>query len=1272
MDFNISAENDVYAGIIEKKESSNPLVIKADVSTRQGMTDKDGNNIKKIAGGLADGLTRVADNLVKVDESRRSVEASMRQGQQLGINEVDRSRKRGDWVKALAGESLEYRVVQQQALMNNMDALHIENVALVDKSANISTEDLIKKQQEMLPKYLENFEGDYETQKLIIDKFNKDSSELSRKHAKARAAYVALETQTVAKDFLGKQADRVAQDVEDAQGDPVRLQEIGKNLMDTINGSQDILALSKEARDAVLKDTVVNRLIDGKIGMYRAMKEFGGLDKFSTKNQKEVARAIVKYDVSTGKLLSTGKLRLKEALGTDGYDAKVIEYRAKLAARNSGTEAHRLMTAQFRAEQLGLFQATKNKTEAEVKAQKKSEFDLALDELKNPDAYGVKDKDVVKDEDVKVVKEVKFETRPNKATDFKTLNTGGYSKRAMAMYKQPKRLSAYEAAKPMMIEAAKRAGIDPGAIAEIANFESSFISTAAAFGGKRSDYSAFGYGQFINTTWVAMIGKYGKKYGINPKTPGKYRNDKKIQMAMLAEFTKENMALGKKNGGGDDAANIYAYHNLGGGKANQFFNELRKNPNKAVGKKYGGIMSNKVVSGNRSLYGDGTWTYAKVYKAMQGHMEKGRMFAADIRGNINKGKAQVKGFDEGREQENKERDVNTVGKMDAVEASGVQKEFDDNVKSNPNETVKDVISLDTIRSNPSVYGDGSKTFKTLNKENEQFTPKKVSFTDVKGVEKIAEKDNKRDGAIQRLKAIIDTQPTGTPEEKRVHTSNVIKARAALIDLEKKTASDTISDLQTRIKQRSELFDMNEIASKPDLFAGVIEELGDEINSATNEDIRLLLMEQMNRFKGEKKKHAAKRDEKGGFIEDVEKRSEIQQQEGSINRNADLAQNNLISDKATKKAANALTAVKNILGNDSGWEGDTPNIKEAIKQLYNPEVGLRYAKESFKNETIKNPVVTEFVGSMMEDLGSLWNLRKGTEGYGYMNKGAEDGFNTLVELNKHKGRMAANFKVTEMKDIDTFITAKRLGRLPNEIYKEINESKEAKEEYKLYTSNGSVMSNVDEALDLINSTGGHKRAGYSQNSFEFNDINKALEAIEYAEKHASGTNNIRKLAEQIMFRDSVSLNGRVLFNAKELDSIPVNVDGEEFEYSIQDVLNNSADFNDFALNTGAGGVFGVDQTDKKDFMFGRLPMKSVAWDKDNKMLLLQAEGNSASVRISYDMILGYAKETHAKTVAYKANQRLFNSTIGGYLPNERNARRWAKESSVVQGIKKIFK
>jgi hypothetical protein len=202
-------------------------------------------------------------------------------------------------------------------------------------------------------------------------------------------------------------------------------------------------------------------------------------------------------------------------------------------------------------------------------------------------------------------------------------------------------------ARPRLIEAARKAGVDVGVMVKIAGFESGFDpdvrpiardparNTVRQFDGTMAISSAYGYGQFLNATWGDMIRRYGGEYGVEnaaqmtnaQANAHAVRGDTRLQAAMLAELTRENVERGARLGGPNAAANVYALHNLGQADGTSFLNAFKENPQRRVD----AILSPAVIRGNPALYGDGSRSVSAAYEVMGQHMDRYEQYAVEAR-----------------------------------------------------------------------------------------------------------------------------------------------------------------------------------------------------------------------------------------------------------------------------------------------------------------------------------------------------------------------------------------------------------------------------------------------------------------------------------------------------------------------------------------------------------------------------------------------------------------------------------------------------------------
>lgn len=115
---------------------------------------------------------------------------------------------------------------------------------------------------------------------------------------------------------------------------------------------------------------------------------------------------------------------------------------------------------------------------------------------------------------------------------------------------------------PLLQAVAEMVGVDPKLLATMCAVESDFKISA-----KAGTSSAGGLFQFIDSTWQAMLDKYGRKYGI---APGTRKNDPRANSLLGAEYIRENYEyLAKSIGRKPNANDLYMAHFLGPGGARQ-------------------------------------------------------------------------------------------------------------------------------------------------------------------------------------------------------------------------------------------------------------------------------------------------------------------------------------------------------------------------------------------------------------------------------------------------------------------------------------------------------------------------------------------------------------------------------------------------------------------------------------------------------------------------------------------------------------------------------
>lgn len=162
-------------------------------------------------------------------------------------------------------------------------------------------------------------------------------------------------------------------------------------------------------------------------------------------------------------------------------------------------------------------------------------------------------------------------------------------------------------------QASSSSGVDFSYLLTQAKVESSFDPLAEA-----STSSATGLYQFIDSTWLNMIERYGDQYGID--TDGKSRSeilalrkDPEKASFMAAAFASENERFLTENWGGDvGATELYLAHFMGAGGSTSFLKALDDNPLQTAAD-----LFPQAANANRNVFYDRqsgeTRTLAQVY-----------------------------------------------------------------------------------------------------------------------------------------------------------------------------------------------------------------------------------------------------------------------------------------------------------------------------------------------------------------------------------------------------------------------------------------------------------------------------------------------------------------------------------------------------------------------------------------------------------------------------------------------------------------------------------
>lgn len=171
--------------------------------------------------------------------------------------------------------------------------------------------------------------------------------------------------------------------------------------------------------------------------------------------------------------------------------------------------------------------------------------------------------------------------------------------------------------------ASRKTGVDFAYMVQQAAAESAFNPSA-----KAGTSSATGLYQFIESTWLNMVDRYGEKHGIDPNQSREsllaLRKDPDTASLFAAEFANENKRYLETNVGGEiGATELYFAHFLGAGGAAGFLNALKEDPYTV-----GAHIFPKESRANRGVFYDSQTGEARTLKQIYAFFDKKFNFSA--------------------------------------------------------------------------------------------------------------------------------------------------------------------------------------------------------------------------------------------------------------------------------------------------------------------------------------------------------------------------------------------------------------------------------------------------------------------------------------------------------------------------------------------------------------------------------------------------------------------------------------------------------------------
>jgi hypothetical protein len=167
-------------------------------------------------------------------------------------------------------------------------------------------------------------------------------------------------------------------------------------------------------------------------------------------------------------------------------------------------------------------------------------------------------------------------------------------------------------------QASARTGVNFAYLVQQAKVESSFDPAA-----KAKTSSATGLYQFIESTWLSMMDKFGAKHGLNVEGKSRaeilaMRKDANTASLMAAEFASENEKYLKSHWGGDiGSTELYLAHFMGAGQAAGFLRARDENPLQPAA-----VLFPQAAKANRNVFYDQKTGQARSLEDVYGFFDR--------------------------------------------------------------------------------------------------------------------------------------------------------------------------------------------------------------------------------------------------------------------------------------------------------------------------------------------------------------------------------------------------------------------------------------------------------------------------------------------------------------------------------------------------------------------------------------------------------------------------------------------------------------------------
>lgn len=235
---------------------------------------------------------------------QKKMDAAARQGEETALNKVDAEAKRTGWQEAIYGQDEGYESAITKAAENSIRDAYLEEATSVDDYAALSVEEYTARHKAKLEQMLQSNPDDKNYRHAVTTAWASATEKLVQKQVMANKAYNQLTSRANADIQLRQELDMINVDMQDVRT-PEDFAEMRLRFDNLLKGDVLDKGMHPVAKREAVNDAIFSSIVQGNIGVYNAMKEFGYDKKLTGAEQAKLDRALGAYTQDWGYQLAT-------------------------------------------------------------------------------------------------------------------------------------------------------------------------------------------------------------------------------------------------------------------------------------------------------------------------------------------------------------------------------------------------------------------------------------------------------------------------------------------------------------------------------------------------------------------------------------------------------------------------------------------------------------------------------------------------------------------------------------------------------------------------------------------------------------------------------------------------------------------------------------------------------------------------------------------------------------------------------------------------------